>query len=79
MKVTKDVFKGEDVYICTGCGTVVENLSSTKNFPEGYHYDTCPKCKQDLDYTQPKVFEKTIFTKADLEVIAKWAEQRKSK
>lgn len=78
MKVVKDVFKGQEVYICTGCGSVVENLNATTYFPEGYHYDICPKCKQDLDYKEPKVIEKTNFNPTDYEVIASWA-QRKSK
>jgi hypothetical protein len=80
-KVIKGTHKGNDVYICTGnkCGTVVENLTSTKNFPEGYHYDVCPVCKDELDYKNPVIIEKTIFKASDLEVIAKWAEQRKSK
>jgi DNA-directed RNA polymerase subunit RPC12/RpoP len=76
MKVAKSTHKGQQVYICTGCGTVAENLNPTNYFPQGYHYDTCLNCKQDLDYNQPKVFEKTIFTKADLEVIAKWAKEK---
>ena len=38
MKVMKDTYKGQQVYICTGCSTVVENLNPTKYFPEGYHY-----------------------------------------
>jgi transcription initiation factor IIE alpha subunit len=79
MKVMKDTYKGQEVYICTGCATVVENLNDTTYFPQGYHYDTCPKCNQDLDYKEPKVIERTVFTKSDLEVIAQWAQQRKSK
>jgi rubrerythrin len=79
MKVMKDTYKGQQVYICTGCSAVVENLNPTKYFPEGYHYDTCPSCKQDLDYKQPKVIEKTKFNETDYGVIAQWAIQRKSK
>jgi len=79
MKVMKDTYKGQEVYICIGCATVVENLNATTYFPQGYHYDNCPRCKQDLDYKQPKVIEKTKFNETDYEVIAKWATQRKSK
>jgi hypothetical protein len=80
-KVLKGTHKGKDVYICTGnkCGAVVENLNPTTYFPEGYHYDVCPKCKQDLDYTNPVVINKPKFNETDYEVIAKWATQRKSK
>jgi hypothetical protein len=78
VKVLKAMHKGNEVYICTGnkCGTVVENLTSTKYFPEGYHYDVCPVCKNDLDYANPLVIERTIFKPSDLEVIAKWAKEK---
>lgn len=77
-KVIKSTHKGNDVYVCTTnkCGTVVENLTPTTYFPQGYHYDVCPVCKQDLDYTNPVVIEKTIFTAADHEVLAKWAKEK---
>ena len=78
IKVIKGTHKGNNVYICTNnkCGTVVENLTSTEYFPDGYHYDVCPDCKQDLDYKNPVVIEKTKFTAADHEVLAKWAKEK---
>jgi hypothetical protein len=77
-KVIKGAHKGNDVYICTTnkCGTVVENLNPTTYFPQGYHYDICPVCNQDLDYKNPVVIEKTIFTAADHEVLGKWAKEK---
>jgi hypothetical protein len=57
MRVLKSKHKEQDVLLCSGCGCVVENLKSTEYFPEGYHYDTCPKCKNELDYTNPIVIE----------------------
>lgn len=61
MKVIKSLHKGQEVYLCTApkCGTVVENLNPSKYFPQGYHYDVCPKCKVELDYNEPKVIVKT--------------------
>jgi hypothetical protein len=61
MRVLKSMHKGQEVFICTGnkCGCVVENLNPSKYFPEGYHYDVCPKCKEELDYTNPVVIERT--------------------
>lgn len=59
MKVLKTTHKGHDVFVCTGhmCGCVVEDLTPTEYFPEGYHYDVCPRCKNDLDYKEPVVIE----------------------
>lgn len=59
MKVLKSKHKGRDVFICTGnkCGCVVEDLTPTEYFPEGYHYDVCPKCGQECDYKDPLVIE----------------------
>lgn len=78
IRVIKGTHKGNSVYICTSnnCGTVVENLTSTKYFPEGYHYDVCPVCKQDLDYKNVLVIEKTKFNPSDYEVIKTWAKQK---
>jgi hypothetical protein len=63
MRVLKSTHKGKEVFICTGpkCGCVVENLNPTEYFPEGYHYDTCPKCHHELDYTNPIIIEKTVL------------------
>jgi hypothetical protein len=78
MKVIKTKHKGHDVYVCTSnkCGTVVEDLTPTNYFPEGYHYDICPVCKQDLDYKDLLVVEKTKFNTSDYEVLAKWANEK---
>lgn len=58
------------------CGLVVENLNPTTNFPQGYHYDVCPKCKSELDYTDPVKIERTKFKSTDYEVITKWANEK---
>lgn len=58
------------------CGTVVENLNATEFFPNGYHYDTCPNCGQELDYNDPVKIERTKFKPTDYEVIAKWANEK---
>jgi hypothetical protein len=78
VKVMPYKHKGQDVFICTGlrCGTVVENLNSTNYFPQGYHFDVCPKCKSDLDYTNPVIITPTKFNDTDYEVIAKWAKEK---
>jgi hypothetical protein len=53
MKTVKSMHKGRDVLICKGCGTVVQDLNPSTYFPEGYTYDVCLVCKQDIDYTDP--------------------------
>jgi hypothetical protein len=57
MKVLKSTHKGHDVLLCKGCGCVAEDLTSTEYFPEGYHFDVCPYCHQELDYKDPVVIE----------------------
>lgn len=86
VKVMPFKHKGQDVFICTGsiqglrtktgCGFVVENLNPTKTFTEGYHYDVCPKCKSDLDYTNPVIITPTKFNDTDYEVLARWAKEK---
>jgi hypothetical protein len=58
------------------CGMVVENLNPTTSFPQGYHYDVCPKCKSDLDYTNPVIITPTKFNDTDYEVLARWAKEK---
>jgi hypothetical protein len=78
MKVLKDLHKGKEVYICGGlrCGTVVESLHPSKYFPQGYHFDVCPKCKAELNYNDLVKLETLILTKEDHEVLAKWAKEK---
>jgi hypothetical protein len=87
VKVLPFKHKGQDVFICTGnvskfidgrsriagCATVVENLNSSVYFPQGYHYDVCPNCGADLDYTEPVKIERTKFNETDYALIAKLA------
>lgn len=90
VKVLPFKHKGQDVFICTGngakfingrskmvpCGTVVENLNPSTYFPQGYHYDECPNCKADLDYSEPVKIERTKFIESDFATIERWAQER---
>jgi hypothetical protein len=52
MKVREYIHKNQKVLICMNpkCAAVVANPVSTKNFPNGYKYEKCPKCAAELDY-----------------------------
>lgn len=90
VKVLPFKHKGQDVFVCMGrvskfingrsrmvdCGTVVENLNATSFFPQGYHYNECPRCKADLDYSEPVKIERTKFKETDYATIERWAQER---
>jgi hypothetical protein len=90
VKVMPFKHKGQDVFICTGnvyrfingrsalagCGTVVENLNPSAYFPQGYHYDVCPRCKADLDYANTLILKPEKFNDTDYEVLARWAKEK---
>jgi hypothetical protein len=77
-KVIRSTHKGHEVMLCTGCSAVVENKASTKYFPEGYHYDNCPKCGFELDYKNEVVITPTVFKASDFVILERMVEERKA-
>jgi hypothetical protein len=77
-KVIQWTHKGQDVMLCTGCGTVVENKASTKYFPQGYHYDNCPRCGFELDYKNELIITRTTFKPSDFVILERLVEERKA-
>lgn len=73
-KAIKSKLKGKDVLICKVCGTVVQNLNPTERFPEGYTYNECLVCKNEVDLNAEDIKVEKV-TSSDIDIVKRWAEE----